>query len=124
MNSPELLKVLGMSTYEARAYLSLLSMGIADAGVVSSKAEIPTGRIYDVLNSLAERNLIEVQNSRPKQFKAVEPRVAVKRLLAHRKKEFDGRFEQLTRAALSLENSLSKKTCLRRQENLLFGTSQ
>lgn len=109
MENPELLKILGLSTYEARAYLSLLSIGIADANAISSKAEIPTGRIYDVLNSLTEMNLIEIQDSRPKQFKAVEPRVAMKRLLSQRKKELDGRFEQLTRAAISLENSISRK---------------
>jgi sugar-specific transcriptional regulator TrmB len=109
MGDPELLRALGLSTYEADAYLALLSLDSADANLLSARAGVPTGRIYDVLSSLKERGLVEVQDSRPRLFKAVEPKVAVRRVLTQKKTELDEKYEQLTRAALTLEKGLVKK---------------
>ena len=109
LDRSDMLRSLGLSTYESGAYLALLSLGAAEAHSISSRADIPTGRIYDVLNSLKEMNLVEVQESRPKVYKAVDPRVALKRILSRKKEELDEKYEQLTRAALSLEKILIKK---------------
>lgn len=109
IDKSDMLRSLGLSTYEAEAYLTLLSLGTAEAHIISSRADIPTGRIYDVLNSLKEMNLVDVQDSRPRRYKAVDPRVAVKRILSRKKRELDEKYEQLSRAALSLEKTLVKK---------------
>lgn len=109
MNKPDMLRSLGLSTYEAEAYLALLSLGAAGAHSISSRADIPTGRIYDVLNSLGEMNLIEVQDSRPRMYKAIDPRVAVRRILSRKKRQLDEKYEQLTKAALALEKTLIRK---------------
>ena len=105
----EELKGLGLSTYEAAAYSSLLRLGNAEASVVAHKASIPFGRVYDVLNSLVERGLLTLQEGRPKQYKAVQPRVAMSLLLAQRKRELDDRYAELTRLASDLEKRLSPK---------------
>lgn len=105
----EELKGLGLSTYEAGAYSSLLRLGGADASTIAHKAGIPFGRVYDVLNGLVERGLLTMQDGRPKQYKAVQPRVAMSLLLAQRKRDLDERYAELTRLASDLEKRLSPK---------------
>lgn len=105
----EELKGMGLSTYEASAYSHLLRMGLADASAVSQKASIPFGRVYDVLNTLVERGLLTLHEGRPKQYRAVQPRVAMSMLLGHRKRELDDHYAQLTRLASDLEKRLSPK---------------
>lgn len=109
VNAGEELKGFGLSTYEANAYAVLLRLGLADASTVAHKAEIPFGRVYDVLNGLVERGLLTMQDGRPKQYRAVQPRVAMSILLAQRKRELDERYSELTRLASDLEKRLSPK---------------
>lgn len=109
VNAGEELKGFGLSTYEANAYAALLRVGLADASTVAHKAEIPFGRVYDVLNGLVERGLLTMQDGRPKQYRAVQPRVAMSILLAQRKRELDERYSELTRLASDLEKRLSPK---------------
>ena len=109
VNAGEELKGFGLSTYEANAYAALLRMGLADASTVSQKADIPFGRVYDVLNGLVERGLLTMHDGRPKQYRAVQPRVAMSILLAQRKRELDERYAELTRLASDLEKRLSPK---------------
>jgi sugar-specific transcriptional regulator TrmB len=103
------LKGFGLSTYEASAYSLLLRLGSADASTIAHKGEIPFGRVYDVLNGLVERGLLTMQDGRPKQYRAVQPRVALSILLAQRKRDLDDRYAELTRLASDLEKRLSPK---------------
>lgn len=107
--APDELKGFGLSTYEAAAYGALLRLGQADASVVAHKAEVPFGRVYDVLNGLVERGLLTMQDGRPKTYKAVQPRIAMSVLLAQRKRELDERYSELTRIASELEKRLSPR---------------
>ncbi|MFC6724782.1 TrmB family transcriptional regulator [Halobium palmae] len=89
------LRDLGLSEYEARAYRSLLRTGPTTAKELSRASDVPMGRIYDVLNSLEQYNLVRSQAaSRPKKYVAVEPDAALDRLLADKKRELDEKAEQ------------------------------
>ncbi len=109
VDAAEELKGFGLSSYEAGAYSVLLRLGSADASLVAHKAGIPFGRVYDVLNSLVDRGLLTLHEGRPKQYRAVQPRVAMSLLLAQRKRELDDRYADLTRLASDLEKRLSPK---------------
>jgi len=109
VDAGEELKGFGLSSYEASAYAILLRLGSADASLVAQKASIPFGRVYDVLNSLVDRGLLTLHEGRPKQYRAVQPRVAMSLLLAQRKRELDDRYAELTRLASDLEKRLSPK---------------
>ena len=109
LEAAEELKGFGLSTYESSAYSTLLRLGMADASLVAQKAGIPFGRVYDVLNSLVERGLLALHEGRPKQYRAVQPRVAMSILLGQRKRELDDRYAELTRLASDLEKRLSPK---------------
>ncbi|MFX0051025.1 MAG: TrmB family transcriptional regulator [Candidatus Hodarchaeota archaeon] len=93
----------GLSNYESRAYLTLLSAGIGTAKEVSNGSKIPFGRVYDVLSSLENKGLVDKQESRPRKFIAKEPKVALNNLLAMKKAEVSS----LTKKAISIEEKLS-----------------
>ncbi|MFW6320892.1 MAG: TrmB family transcriptional regulator [Halohasta sp.] len=89
------LRDLGLSEYEARSYRSLLRTGPTTAKELSRTSEVPMGRIYDVLNSLEGHNLVRSQAAgRPKKYVAVEPEVALDRLLEARQRELEAQAEQ------------------------------
>jgi HTH-type transcriptional regulator, sugar sensing transcriptional regulator len=98
---------LGLSRYEARAYVSLFRRGPETAERVAADGDVPKGRIYDVLNSLSERSLVRSDDGRPKTYGAVGPTRAVDRLLETRLDELDEQRSEYERTAEALERSLS-----------------
>jgi len=89
------LRDLGLSEYEARAYRALLNTGPTTAKELSRASDVPMGRIYDVLNSIEQYNLVRSQTaSRPKKYVAVEPATALDRLLEDKKRELEEKAEQ------------------------------
>ncbi len=89
------LRDLGLSEYEARAYRALLNTGPTTAKELSRASDVPMGRIYDVLNSIEQYNLVRTQTaSRPKKYVAVEPSTALDRLLDDKKQELEERADQ------------------------------
>lgn len=72
---------LGLTRYEACAYLALIRRNRATGAEVARLAELPRQRIYDVLESLASRGIVNVQPGRPARFSACPPQEAVELLL-------------------------------------------
>ncbi|MFY1110507.1 MAG: TrmB family transcriptional regulator [Methanosarcinaceae archaeon] len=77
MQKKKLLLDIGLNAYEAATYLSLLKLGVSEASVVYRDSEVPYGKIYTVIESLAGKGFVEVQASRPKKFRAVDPELAL-----------------------------------------------
>ncbi|ELZ48427.1 transcriptional regulator, TrmB [Halorubrum coriense DSM 10284] len=101
------LRDLGLSEYEARAYRALLRTGPTTAKDLSRASEVPMGRIYDVLNSLEQHNLVRSQAaSRPKKYVAVEPDAALDRLLDEKKRELRTQAEQYESVVDELSSEL------------------
>ena len=55
------MKQLGFSEYECKAYLTLLEQFPLTGYSLSKKSGIPRSRIYDVLESLAGKQMVLVQ---------------------------------------------------------------
>jgi len=73
----KLLEQIGIRGYEARAYLALLELGEASATTIALKAGVPQPRIYEVLDTLLRKGLIEVKMGRPKRYTALSPNIAL-----------------------------------------------
>ncbi len=73
----KLKELAGLNTYEARAYISLLKLGLAKPLDVAKEANIPHQRIYDVLKSLLKKGLILEQGNK---YVAQDPKEAFKAL--------------------------------------------
>lgn len=81
------LKDFGMSEYESRVYVALVSTGPTRASQISSESNIPQSKIYDVLNSLVNKEVVEMFSGRPKEYKAVSPNVFLKTMFENKERE-------------------------------------
>lgn len=91
------LKELGLSEYEAHAYVCLMQRGISTAQEVSDGADVPQPRVYDALDDLSQKGFVNVQPGRPKKFGPVEPEVAIERFCEFKQRQYD---EELSRMQL------------------------
>lgn len=103
----EELKKLGLTGYEPRAYLTLLKLGDAEANELAIKANIPMGRIYDVLSSLEEARLIRVQDTRPKRYTCEEPGMSLEILAKNKQEELKNAAAELDILVNDLSSELS-----------------
>jgi HTH-type transcriptional regulator, sugar sensing transcriptional regulator len=76
---------LGLTGYEASAYVALIRRGRATAAEVAGIAKLPRQRIYDVLDALVAQNLATVEHGRPARYAAAPPADALGRLLEQRR---------------------------------------
>lgn len=86
---------LGLSSYEEDVYRSLLATGPATAAEISDISNVPRGRIYDVLNGLSARNVIQIRSNNPKQYAPVEPEAVIGILLTDRFQELKQEWNRL-----------------------------
>jgi sugar-specific transcriptional regulator TrmB len=100
------LETLGLTEYEAKAYISLVEKGTSTAGDLSALSEIPHSKIYEVLMRLEKRNLVETQKGRPILFKAVKPSTALEGVETQLKNELKKEF---TEKRAIIENGYKKR---------------
>ncbi len=123
MEAERLLKELGLSNYELEAYLEVVELGIAEASVICKETKIPFGRVYQVLNSLVAKGLIEVQNTRPKRYMAKNPRLAFKTILQQKREKMEKQLQKTIEAASQIEEFISKKIPTRPKERTFWRTA-
>lgn len=87
---------LGLTGYEASAYIALTRRGHATAAEVARLAGMPRQRVYDVLDALVSRGLASLEPGRPVRYRAVAPSDAVGALLT----EHRASLERLERDAV------------------------
>ena len=67
------LMAIGLTQYEADAYVALLELGSAPAVDVAEAADVPRARIYDVVRSLAEKGYVETFEDDGLNAQAIDP---------------------------------------------------
>jgi sugar-specific transcriptional regulator TrmB len=93
---------LGLTTYEAKAYVALTRRDSSTAAQAARLAGVPRQRIYDVLASLVEKGLAVTRPGRVVKYAATAPDTALEGLLARRRAEL----ESLERAAEQMVEQL------------------
>lgn len=76
----EKLRKVGLTEYEARAYLSLLSDNLNSASKLSEKSGVPRTKIYAVLESLKDKGWIRIYSGVPLLFRATRPDEVIGRI--------------------------------------------
>lgn len=113
----EFLKAANLSTYEINAYIALLkSHDLLTAREISSKSKVPSGRIYEILDELHNKGMIEIQDSRPKKFRAVALNRAFYNLISHQTSEDKRKTKYLFQQAKILESNLYKSDLFVKKE--------
>jgi len=75
------MKKLGLTEYEAKAYLKLLEMYPVNGYVLSKNSGIPRSRIYEVLDSLKKKQIVfEVVEEGNSFYKPLEPKLLVSKM--------------------------------------------
>jgi len=73
----KVLRELGLTDYETRAYLSLLERGVLTASQVSENAGVPYSKVYETLTSLERKGWIEIGQGRPGRYYPKAPSEAL-----------------------------------------------
>jgi HTH-type transcriptional regulator, sugar sensing transcriptional regulator len=69
----EVLGKVGLTQYEARAYIALVARGVGDAASLAAAAGIPRTSAYKVLESLAEKGYAQPTGGKPILFRPTPP---------------------------------------------------
>ena len=64
----EQLEHFGLSTYAAKTFVALASLGIGTAREIAQVSDVPRTRVYDAVDELHQHGLVDVQQGTPKQF--------------------------------------------------------
>ena len=100
-----ILKGIGLTMYEAQAYVTLTSLIQATAVEVSEKSKIPRSKIYDVLKKLNEKDFIEIEDGRPLTYIVKSPVEVINR----EKEKIDAQLDDtITRLTNIYENGMSQ----------------
>jgi sugar-specific transcriptional regulator TrmB len=78
---------LGLTTYEARAYIALVGRDSFTASQVARQADLPRQRIYDVLKSLVGKGMAAARPGHVIKYAATAPALAIQRLMTARREE-------------------------------------
>ena len=99
------LKGIGLTMYEAQAYVTLTSLISSTATEIAEKSGIPRSKIYDVLKGLDEKNFIEVEDGRPQTYNVKSPVEVLDREKEKINSEID---DTVTRLTNIYENGMSQ----------------
>ena len=99
------LKGIGLTMYEAQAYVTLTSLISATADEVSQNSGIPRSKIYDVLKKLNEKQFLEIEDGRPLTYNVKSPVEVLTREKERLNSEID---DTITRLTYVYENGMSQ----------------
>lgn len=99
------LKGIGLTMYEAQAYITLTSLISSNATEISEKSGIPRSKIYEVLKELTKKNYIEVEDGRPLTYNVKSPVEVLTREKEKLNTEID---DTITRLTYIYENGMSQ----------------
>lgn len=85
------LEMLGLSPYEAKAYVALVAHGCGDANTIAKTATIPRTSSYKILESLKAKGFALATTGRPIMYKPESPEKIKDRTIS----SFEGMFEKL-----------------------------
>jgi len=94
----EALKRLGLSSYEAQVFIALQQLTSGTVRDIDQMTEVPRSQIYGAAEDLAERGLLDIQQSNPIQYRATELSKARSKLRDSLDREEDRAFEYLESA--------------------------
>ena len=116
----EKLQQVGLTEYEAKAYLALLNTHLNTATQVSEKSGVPRTKIYSVLEALKHKGWVRVYSGVPLLFKAVAPQSVFEKV----KGDLE-RFLESIQATLKEEvNGIKEKFVIKRFDIGLEGLKQ
>lgn len=97
------LRDLGLTTYEAQAYLTLIRNPDISATQLCNETGIPDSKIYFALEELQKKGLVVVSEGVPRHYRALPPKEALGKLKSMITHEYETEVEKLNQLSLALE---------------------
>ena len=79
------LEKVGLTSYEIRAYTTMLKIGESNASEISQNSGVPYSKIYEILGALEEKGWIGSDDARPTKYFAKAPSNALETTKAKRR---------------------------------------
>jgi sugar-specific transcriptional regulator TrmB len=119
------LRNLGLTSNQAKIYLSLIESGGLTAKQISLLSNVPESKVYDLLHQLEDTKWIEIESGRPNIFKPKSPSEVIKNVKLRKISELENLEKEIIEELepLYLRNSEAEKPdiwILRGQERLLI----
>ena len=97
----------GLNQYEAKAYVSLLSIGTSNAYSISKASGIPRSRIYDILESLTNSGVVmfEETSDNVKNYTALPAEVFLERI----REEWSSNYDDVEKELRLIESKEKKE---------------
>lgn len=95
------LQELGLTEYQSRCFVALTRIPQGTAKDVSRLARVPYPRVYTTVEDLQQLGLVEIQQSNPREFRAISVEDAIGTL----RERYRGYFEDASTALQELETS-------------------
>lgn len=92
------MKRLGLSEYESKVFIALQRLGVGTARDVYRHTDVPRSQVYGAAETLEERGLVEIQQSKPMQYRPVGLDEARARLQERFEDETEKAFDYLKTA--------------------------
>ncbi len=112
----QVLREIGLNAYEIDVYVALLEGGQMTAMEISKKAGVPYSKIYEVLNSLKDKEWIKSVESRPNKYYPTSPPEA----LATAKLEIEEKYKDWEQTVASELQPLYEKRELVEHPDILI----
>jgi len=123
MQNERFLQEVGLNAYEAAAYLSLLKLGVSEASEIYRDSDVPYGKIYSVLESLVGKGFVEVQASRPKKFRAIDPEISLDTIFERKKAEVEREMAVLKSSVEEAKEVLKAVPTQKRKDEFFWTTA-
>ncbi|WP_436343702.1 TrmB family transcriptional regulator [Natronorubrum sp. FCH18a] len=97
----QLLVELGLTEYESRCFVALSRVSTATASEISHLSDVPRSRVYDAVDRLHRRGLVDIQQSEPREYRAISKDAALESL----QEQYDATLEATDDALSELRRS-------------------
>ena len=122
MEKEKLFSEIGLTKYETKAYMTLLKYDVTEANTIYKDSKVPFGKIYSVLDSLAEKGFVEIIDVRPKKYRVIKPEIALKKYREKEEGWLTKKLNSLKESMADLLNEFSSVKMQKKREEIFWTT--
>lgn len=100
------LKQLGLTEYEARCFVALAQLPHGTAKEIGQVADIPRSRVYETMDKLQNKGLVELHEAEPREYQSVSVDTALELL----RNEYESYFDTVEQTLRQLQPTYKKNT--------------
>lgn len=109
MDTVQMLQSAGLKEYESRVFLALVSHGVLTAREISKFSGVPKNRVYDTIEELKRKGMINILLGKVKKFQSISSEKAIENMFSFQQSEIENKKSEAEKI-IEIIKSLKKKT--------------